>query len=60
MWEGSAVNISELKRLAHELLPPSSGLKRLILSEPDLLSAQEAPVKAKIFARLLQLEIDGS
>ncbi len=36
-----AVSIAELKNLARKLLPSSSALKRLVLSQPDLLSADE-------------------
>jgi hypothetical protein len=52
------VSIAELKRLARESLPASSALRHLILSEPDLLPADEAPVKAKLFSRLLQHEVE--
>ena len=52
------MSIAELKRLARESLPASSALRHLILSEPDLLPADEAPVKAKLFSRLLQHEVE--
>jgi len=51
------VSIVELKRLARESLPASSALRQLILFEPDLLPADEAAVKAKMFSRLLQYEV---
>lgn len=52
------VNIAELKELARDALPVSSALRHLILSEPDLLPAGEAAVKAKMFSRLLQREVE--
>jgi len=46
----------ELKSLARTMLPASSALRHLILSEPDFLPAEEAAVKAKIFSKLLYRE----
>lgn len=53
------VSIVELKDLARSMLPSSSALRHLILSEPDLLPADEAAVKARLFSRLLQHEVEG-
>ena len=51
------VSIVELKDISRSLLPPSSGLRHLILSEPDLLPAGEAALKAKTYALLLYHEV---
>ncbi|HYA55285.1 MAG TPA: hypothetical protein VED22_00665 [Nitrososphaerales archaeon] len=55
--EAAIVSIVELKDIARSLLPPSSGLRHLILSEPDLLPRGEAILKAKTYARLLYHEV---
>jgi hypothetical protein len=50
------VSIVDLKKLARTKLPSSSALRHLILSEPDILPAEEAAVKAEIFSKLLYRE----
>jgi hypothetical protein len=51
------ISLVELKRLAQTLLPKSSMLRSIILTEPDYLSRQEAAIKAGIFAKMLGEEI---
>ncbi len=53
------VSIVELKNLARILLPPSSPLRQVILSEPDYLKADEVPIRVGIYSRLLHREVDG-
>ena len=53
-------SIAELKSLARKLLPSSSAVKRLILSEPDLLPANEIHAKLGTYSRLLYLELEES
>jgi len=53
------VNLAELKNTARAVLPPSSPLRRVILSEPDYLSADEIPARVAVYSRLLRLEVDG-
>jgi len=54
------VSMIELKSLARNMLPASSALRHLILSEPDFLPAEEAAIKAKIFSRLLYNESESN
>jgi len=54
-----AVSLVELKRLAQKLLPRTSILRSLILSEPDYLPRQVAVAKIEIFVRLLYQELSG-
>lgn len=53
-----AVSIAELKNLARKTLPSSSALRRLILSEPDLLPTDEIHAKIGTYSRLLYLELE--
>jgi len=53
------VSTAELKNTARAVLPPSSPLRRVILSEPDHLSADEVPTRVAVYSRLLRLEVDG-
>jgi hypothetical protein len=46
-----------LKQLAIARLKPTSYLRTLILSEPDILPPEEAKFKAKFFAKLLYMEL---
>jgi hypothetical protein len=52
----STVSIAEPKNLARKMLPSSSALKHLILSEPDLLPAGEVHAKVSMYSRLLYIE----
>jgi len=52
----SVVSFVELKRLAVSLLPRSSTLRSLILSEPDYLPRQEGLIKITVYAKLLYQE----
>ena len=54
--EGS-VSLIDLKNLARTMLPSSSALRQLILSEPDYLPADEAMIKAGVYVRLLYHEL---
>ncbi len=50
----------DLKDLARTMLPASSVLRDLILSDPDYLPRDSAAVKAQTYARLLYLELKSS
>jgi hypothetical protein len=54
------VSFAELKGLARSVLPPSSALRDLILSEPDLLTDEVAAVWVKMYSMLLRLELCGA
>ena len=54
-----SVSIVELKNLARTLLPSTSVLRDLILSEADSLPAESAAVKAQVYSRLLYRELQG-
>lgn len=47
----------ELKRLATELLPANSTLRRLILSEPDEVPRIEGLGKLTVYVKLLYSEL---
>jgi len=51
------VSIIDLKKLARTMLPVSSTLRDLILSEPDHLQSDEAAIKARLYAKLLYHEL---
>jgi hypothetical protein len=53
------VSTAELKSTARAVLPPSSPLRRIIVSEPEYLSADEVPARVAVYSRLLRLEVDG-
>jgi len=50
----------ELKKLARTMLPSSSALRDLILSEPDYLPSNEVAIKVRVYSRLLYREISRS
>jgi hypothetical protein len=50
----------DLKNLARTMLPPSSALRDLILSEPDTIPSEAAVVKAGMYSRLLYRELKSS
>jgi hypothetical protein len=50
----------ELKKLARTLLPSSSVLRDLILSEPDYLPNEEVAIKVRVYSKLLYRELKGS
>jgi hypothetical protein len=52
-----AVSIVELKNLARSMLPSSSALRGLILSEPDYLPKEEVAIKLKVYSKLLYREV---
>jgi len=52
-----AVSIVELKNLARSMLPSSSALRGLILSEPDHLPEAEVAIKVKVYSKLLYREL---
>jgi hypothetical protein len=52
-----SVSLVELKRLAEKLLPRTSALRMLILSEPDFLQRNVALAKIEIFVKLLYYEL---
>lgn len=56
--ESETVSIAALKDLARRMLPHTSMLRELILSEPDFLPREELTVKLKIYSRLLYRELN--
>ena len=50
------VSLVELKQLVVKLLPPTSILRTMVLSEKDLISRSDAIAKLEIFVRLLYME----
>jgi len=55
----SIVDLKSLKRLVSQLLPASSPVRSLILSEKDRLPAEEAFVKFGVYDRLLWNELNS-
>ena len=55
-----SISLVKLKDLVRRLLPPSSTTRSLILSEKDVLPAQEAFAKFEVFDRLLSRELGFS
>jgi hypothetical protein len=55
--EQELVSMIDLKNLARTMLPSSSALRDLILSEPDTISSEAAVVKVGIYSRLLYREL---
>jgi hypothetical protein len=53
-----AVSIVELKNLARSMLPSSSALRGLILSEPDYLPNEEVRIKVRMYSKLLYRELN--
>ena len=51
------ISLAKLKDLVRRLLPPSNTTRGLILSEKDVLPAQEAFAKFEVFDRLLASEL---
>lgn len=47
----------DLKKLVVKLLPQTSILRKLILSEPDVLTRTSAVAKLEIYVRLLYSEL---
>ncbi|MDE1766877.1 MAG: hypothetical protein KGI27_11495 [Thaumarchaeota archaeon] len=57
---GGITSLADLKSMATRLLPATSALRMLILSEPDILPRSEVMAKLEIFLRLLYQELaDG-
>lgn len=57
---GDTASLADLKSMATRLLSPTSALRILILSEPDILPRTEVTAKLEIFLRLLYQELaDG-
>ena len=52
-----AVSFRDLKVLVAKLLPPTSTLRILISSEPDILDRTSATAKLEIYVRLLYSEL---
>ncbi len=51
------VSIIDLKNLARNMLPSSSTLRELILSEPDYLPSDEVMIKVRMYSKLLYREL---
>ena len=54
------VSIIDLKTLARRMLPTSSALRDLILSEPDYLPNDEVMINVRMYSKLLYREVNGS
>ena len=54
------VSMIDLKNLARTMLPSSSALRDLILSEPDTIPSEAAVVKVGMYSRLLYRELKSS
>lgn len=54
------VSIIDLKNLARTMLPTSSALRDLILSEPDYLPNDEVMIKVRMYSKLLYRELKVS
>ncbi len=54
-----AVSIVELKNLARSMLPSSSALRGIILSEPDCLPREEVAIKVRMYSKLLYREMNA-
>ncbi len=52
------VSIIRLKKVAIEMLPVDSALRKLILSEPDEMAREELLVKIEIYSKLLYGELN--
>ena len=52
-----SVSLAKLKEIAKAMLPASSILRRLIVSEPDELRKQAALAKIEIFIEILYSEM---
>lgn len=57
--ESNLVSVVALKDLAKRMLPPTSALRELILSEADFLPDEEMRIKVKVYSRLLYREMKG-
>ena len=55
--ESKGVSIVELKATAKRMLPATSTLRNVILSEPDCLPREAVLPKVEIFVRLLYQEL---
>jgi hypothetical protein len=53
------VSTRELKALAVSMLPPTSALRDLIMSDPDTIPNEDVRVKLKVYSRLLHHEMSG-
>lgn len=51
-----SVNIKSLRKFANDKLPWNSILRELLLSESDLMDAEEFLVKMEVWLRLLRIE----
>lgn len=59
MRQSQKVSISKLKKMAVEMLPTDSVVRKLILSEPDELERSELMVKIEIYSKLLYSELNA-
>ncbi len=57
-WEDSLVSLVDLKTFALKVLPNTSPLRNLILTQPDQMRRSLALAKADVFAELLYSELD--
>ncbi len=57
MQDNDLLDLRKLKSVAEKLLPPSSLLRKIIMSEPDYIPRSEGRVKLPLFARMLDEEL---
>lgn len=57
MQDTELLDMRKLKSLAEKLLPQSSLLRKIIMSEPDYIPRSEGLVKLPLFARMLHEEL---
>ena len=55
--KNAVVSLAELKRIAKRLMPADSMLRKLILSEPDIIPREKAIVKIEMYSRMLCEEL---
>lgn len=55
--DNELLDMRKLKALSEKLLPPSSLLRKVILSEPDYVPRSECLVKLPLFAKMLDFEL---
>lgn len=58
--DNELLDIRKLKVLSEKLLPPSSLLRKVVLSEPDHIPRSEGLVKLPLFAKMLEEELKST
>lgn len=60
MQDTELLDLRKLKSVAEKLLPPSSLLRQIIVSEPDYIPRSEGLVKLPLFAKMLDFELKST